>query len=103
VLLPLQEGVLAIPSSAIAYAPYGDSIYVVREETGADGKQAKVAQQQFVKLGAKRGDQVSVLSGLKEGDEVVSSGVFKLRPGAPIQVNNEVQPGNALNPKPADT
>jgi membrane fusion protein (multidrug efflux system) len=45
---------------------------------------------------------VAVLEGLKAGDEVVTSGVFKLRPGAPVQVNNMVQPGNDLNPKPSD-
>jgi membrane fusion protein (multidrug efflux system) len=103
VLLPPQEGVLAIPSSSIAYAPYGDSVYVVREGAGPDGMPGKIVQQQFVKLGPKRGDQVSVLSGIKEGDEIVSSGVFRLRPGAPVQVNNSVQPGNELNPNPPNT
>ena len=110
VLLPETEGVLAIPSSSIAYAPYGDSIYVLRDKTvdgkpvkEADGKAAKVAEQVFVRLGPKRGDQVAVLSGLKDGDEVVSSGVFKLRPGAPVRVDNSVQPGNDPRPKPANT
>ena len=111
VLLPEKKGVLAIPSSAIAYAPYGDSVYVVREKkddkgnvtNGPDGKPVKEVQQQFVKLGPQRGDQVSVLSGLNDGDEVVSSGLFKMRPGAPVMVDNRVQPGNELNPKPADT
>ena len=103
VLLPEKEGVLAIPSSAISYAPYGDSVYVVRDAQGADGKPGKIVEQQFVKLGPKRGDQVSVLSGVKDGEEVVSSAVFKLRPSAPVQVDNSVQPGNSLNPKPADT
>ena len=98
VLLPETAGVLAIPSSAVAYAPYGDSVYVVQ-----DGKAGKEVQQRFVKLGPKRGDQVSVLSGIKDGDEIVSSAVFKLRPSAPVQVNNSVQPGNSANPKPADT
>jgi membrane fusion protein, multidrug efflux system len=103
VLLPPTDGVIAIPSSAISYAPYGDSVFVVKDKKGPDGKPMKEAQQQFVKLGPARGDQVSILSGLKAGDEVVSSGVFKLRPGAPVQVNNSVQPGSELNPKPADT
>ena len=103
VLLPEKEGVLAIPSSSIAYAPYGDSVYVVKDSTSADGKSGKEVQQQFVKLGPKRGDQVSILSGLKEGDEIVSSGVFRLRPGAPVQVNNSVQPGNELNPTSEDS
>jgi membrane fusion protein (multidrug efflux system) len=103
VLLPETEGVLAIPSSAIAYAPYGDSIYVLRDKTGPDGKPVREAEQVFVRLGPKRGDQVAVLSGLKDGDEVVSSGVFKLRPGAPVRVDNSVQPGNNPRPKPANT
>jgi membrane fusion protein (multidrug efflux system) len=63
----------------------------------------KQVEQQFVKLGPKRGDQVTILSGVKEGEEVVSSGVFKLRPGAAVQINNSVQPGNELQPTPADT
>ncbi len=103
VLLPESEGVLAIPSSAIAYAPYGDSIYVVREKKGPDGQPVKEVEQVFVRLGPKRGDQVTVLSGLKDGDEVVSSGVFKLRPGAPVRVDNSVQPGNDPQPKPPNT
>ncbi len=103
VLLPDEEGVLAIPSSAISYAPYGDSVYVVREKAGPDGKTVTEVEQQFVQLGPKRGDQVAVLKGLKDGDEVVSAGVFRLRPGVPVQVDNRVQPGNDPNPKPANT
>ncbi len=101
VLLPEKGDVIAIPSSSISFAPYGDSVYVVKE--GADGKGGKEVQQQFVKLGPTRGDQVSILSGLKAGDEIVTSGVFKLQGGAPVKVDNSVQPGNELNPKPADT
>lgn len=111
VLLPEKSGVLAIPASSIAYAPYGDSVFVVRDKkddkgttvNGPDGKPAKEVQQVFVKLGAQRGDQVSVISGLKDGDEVVSSGVFKMQSGAAVMINNSVQPGNEPNPKPADT
>jgi membrane fusion protein (multidrug efflux system) len=102
VLLEEEQGVVAVPTSAISYAPYGDSAFVVVEKTGPDGKVRKEVSQQFVKLGVGRGDQVAVLEGLKAGDEVVTSGVFKLRPGAPVQVNNMVQPGNDLNPKPSD-
>ena len=100
-LLPEQDGVLAIPATSIAYAPYGDSIYIVRPSP--DGKGPAIAQQQFVKLGARRGDVVTVVSGVKEGEEVVTSGTFKLAPNAPIQVNNDVQPGNELNPVPPNT
>jgi membrane fusion protein (multidrug efflux system) len=111
VRLPEISGVLAVPNSAIAYAPYGDSVYVVRDAVddkgqpllGPDGKQQKDVQQQFVKLGTKRGDQVTITSGLKEGDEVVTSGTFKLRPGAPVKVDNAIQPSNDLQPKPANT
>lgn len=103
VLLPESSGVLAIPSSAIAYAPYGDSVFVVREKKGPDGKPSKIVEQQIVQLGPTRGDQVSVSSGLKDGDEVVSAGVFKLRPGAPVRVDNSVQPGNEAKPNPPNS
>lgn len=103
VLLPEKKGVLAIPASSINYAPYGDSVYVIKEGVSKTGKPERHAVQQFVKLGASRGDLIAVLRGLQEGDEVVSSGVFKLRPNAPVQVNNSVQPGKEENPAPPDT
>ncbi len=103
VLLPESTGVLAIPSSSISYAPYGDSVYVVREKNGPDGSAMKFAEQQTVQIGAKRGDQVSIVSGLKDGDEVVSSGVFKLRTGAPVKVDNSLQPGNEAHPNPPNS
>lgn len=103
VLLPEQEGVLAVPSSAVNYAPYGDSVYVVKEQAGPDGKPTKMVQQQIVRLGTTRGDLVTLVSGVKAGDEVVSSGTFKLRPGAPVQVNNVVQPGENPTPQPPNS
>jgi len=114
-LLPEQPGVLTLPASSINYAPYGDSIFIVKKGTSKDGKPQKQALQQFVKLGASRGDQITILSGLKEGDEVITSGVFKLRSNEPVEtkgaapmpqpvnINNEVQPGNEQKPNPADT
>jgi membrane fusion protein (multidrug efflux system) len=96
---PVQS-VIALPASAINYAPYGDSIFVVAELTGADGKPYRGVRQQLVKLGAARGDQVSILAGVAPGDEVVTSGVFKLRNGAAVQINNSVQPTNDPAPKP---
>jgi membrane fusion protein (multidrug efflux system) len=95
-----EQDVVSIPATSISYAPYGDSVFVVKDIKGTDGKPVKQALQQFVKTGPTRGDQVSILSGVKTGDEVVSSGVFKLRSGIPIQVNNSVQPGNEANPTP---
>ena len=93
VLLPETE-TLSIPASSVNYAPYGDSVFIVKQHQ---------VQEQFVKLGQSRGDQVSVVSGVKEGDEIVSSGVFKLRSGVPVRVNNSVQPGNDVNPTPPNS
>jgi membrane fusion protein (multidrug efflux system) len=95
--------VIALPASAINYAPYGDSVYVVSDMKDPKGNAYRGVRQQFVKVGASRGDQVAVVSGLKPGDEVVSSGVFKLRNGAAVVVNNQVQPGNNPAPKPEDS
>jgi membrane fusion protein, multidrug efflux system len=95
--------VIALPTTAINYAPYGDSVYVVTDLKDPSGKTYRGVKQQFVKLEGSRGDQVAVVSGVKPGDEVVSSGVFKLRNGAAVQVNNKVQPGNNPAPKPEDS
>jgi len=103
VILPPQEGVISIPATAINYAPYGDSVFVVRDGKDDDGKPTKIVEEHVVKLGPSRGDQVSIISGVKDGDEVVTSGVFKLRANAAVKINNSVQPGNEANPKPPDT
>ncbi|MFL6289431.1 MAG: efflux RND transporter periplasmic adaptor subunit [Thermoanaerobaculia bacterium] len=95
--------VIALPASAVSYAPYGDSVYVVENIKGPDGKSFRGVRQQFVKLGGARGDQIAVVSGVKPGEEVVSSGVFKLRNGAAVQVNNKVQPENSAEPRPEDS
>jgi membrane fusion protein (multidrug efflux system) len=100
VSLGTRDSVVALPASAVSYAPYGDSVFVVDELKGADGQGYRGVRQQFVKLGGTRGDQVAVVSGLEAGVEVVSSGAFKLRNGAAVVVNNEVQPGNDPAPKP---
>lgn len=95
--------VITIPASAISYAPFGDSVFIVEEVKGPDGKPYRGVRHQFVKLGGARGDQVAVLEGIKPGEEVVSSGVFKLRPGAAVTVNNTVQPANQAIPNPEDS
>ena len=97
-----SQTVIALPASAISYAPYGDSVFVVSEMNGEDGKPYRGVRQQFVKPGPARGDQLAVLAGIKPGDEVVTSGVFKLRNGAAVLVNNTVQPGNDPAPRPED-
>ena len=95
--------VFALPASAINYAPYGDSVFIVTDLQDPKGKTYRGVRQQFVKVQGSRGDQVGVISGLNPGDEIVSSGVFKLRNGAPVQVNNKVQPSNNPNPRPEDS
>ncbi len=95
---------IALPASAISYAPFGDSVFIVENvKDPKSGKTYRGVRQQFVKLGGSRGDQVAVLTGVKPGEEVVTSGVFKLRPGAAVTVNNAVQPGNLAAPKPEDS
>lgn len=94
---------VALPTSSISYAPYGDSVFIVEPMQGPDGQEYQGVRQQFVKLGGSRGDQVAVLSGVEPGDEVVTSGVFKLRNGASVLVNNEVQPGNDPSPRPENS
>ncbi len=102
VLLDATHSVVVLPASAISYAPYGDSVFVVTELQDQNGQSYRGVRQQFVKLGGGRGDQVAVLSGLQPGEEVVTSGAFKLRNGASVVVNNDVQPGNERAPTPED-
>ena len=103
--LPVGQAreVVPLPASAINYAPYGDSVFVVTDMKDAKGNSYRGVRQQVVKIEGSRGDQVAITSGLNPGDEVVSSGVFRLRNGAPIQINNSVKPGNSASPKPEDS
>jgi membrane fusion protein (multidrug efflux system) len=101
--LGANRSVISLPASAISYAPYGDSVFVITDLKDPSGKSYRGVRQQFVKVEGSRGDQVAVISGVKPGDEVVTSGVFKLRNGAAVQVNNKVQPGNNPAPKPEDS
>jgi membrane fusion protein (multidrug efflux system) len=102
VALGAPQTVIALPASAINYAPYGDSVFVVTDLKTPEGRAYKGVRQQVVKLGSARGDQVAVLSGVNAGEEVVTSGVFKLRNGVAVQVNNTVQPANSPAPAPED-
>ena len=92
--------VVSVPASAISYAPYGDSVFVVTELEDPKGSKYRGVKQQFVKLGASRGDQVAVTSGLDAGQEIVTSGAFKLRNGAAVRVNNDVPMSNDPAPRP---
>lgn len=103
VLLPGAKNVLTVPSSAISFTTYGDSVFVVKPAPPG-GLSPTAAQQTFVKLGPTRGDQVSIESGLNPGDEVVISAPFRLRSDAPVKVNNESpQPNNEAKPHPENT
>jgi len=93
---------LTLPQTAVSYNPYGDTVFVVEERKGQDDKVSLVAQQKFVTTGETRGDQVAILSGIKEGDTVVTAGQIKLRSGFPVIVNNSIQPTNEPAPQPKD-
>jgi membrane fusion protein (multidrug efflux system) len=95
--LPARQAVLVVPLTAVLYAPYGDSVFVI--EDAADGN-GKVLRHQFVRLGPKRGDFVAVESGIKEGETVVTTGVFKLRNGQSVVVDNTLAPEFQKAPKP---
>ena len=98
-----SDAVISLPASAIQHAPFGDSVFVVGDLKDQKGATYRGVRQQFVKVGGARGDQISIVTGLKAGDEVVTSGVFKLRNGAAVRVNNTVRPGNNPSPKPENS
>jgi membrane fusion protein (multidrug efflux system) len=91
-----KRKLVTAPATAIVHASYGDSVFVV--EDGPTGKAAKVARQQFVRLGASRGDFVAITDGVKAGQELVTEGAFKLRNGSGVVVNNEVKPATSIQP-----
>jgi membrane fusion protein (multidrug efflux system) len=104
--LPLGQprDVIPLPASAINYAPYGDSVFVVTDmKDGKTGKTYRGVRQQIVKIEGSKGDQVAITSGLNPGDEVVSAGAFRLRNAAPVEVNNTVKPSDSPNPHPEES
>src|SRR6266581_857432 len=104
VMLPETKKTIVIPGSAVSYAPYGDSVFVIeKQKDPKSGQESLVLRQQFVRIGEVRGDVVAVKQGLKPGQEVVGTGVFKLRNGMAVTINNDLAPKPELNPAPADT
>lgn len=103
VTLPQVNEVVVVPATSVAYASYGNSIYVIEENETPDGSTYLAARQQPVVLGAKRGDMVAVTDGLQGDETVATSGVFKLRNGLPVQINNEVMPSANEAPRPPNT
>lgn len=103
VQLPAETPVLELPSTAVVYSPYGNSVYVVVEKKNPDGTAQLIAEQRFITTGPKRGDQVAIVKGLNPGEHVVTAGQMKLRNGAPVTVNNSVVPANSPTPTPAQS
>jgi len=104
VMLPQKKKTLVVPGSAVSYAPYGNSVYVIeKKKDPKTGKESQVLRQAFVRIGESRGDFVSITDGVKAGDVIVSTGVFKLRNGTPVTVNNDLAPKPQLNPTPTDS
>ena len=104
VLLPEEEKVLVVPATSVLSAPFGDSVYVIESEPGKDGgKPGLVVRQKFIRTKGARGDFVSIASGLKAGDRIVSAGIFKLRNGMSVIENNDLSPKNDLAPRPSDS
>jgi membrane fusion protein (multidrug efflux system) len=101
--LPSADKVLTIPATAVLYAPFGDSVYIVERKKGETGEIQNIVRQQIVRLGVHKGDFVAVTSGLKAGDTIVTSGVFRLRPGSAVNVNNSNAPNAELAPTPSDS
>lgn len=103
VVLPKREDVLAIPATAVLYAPYSDSVFVIEENRDEAGEPAgNIVRQQFVSLGEKRGDFIAVTAGLAAGETIVSTGVFKLRNGQNVVVDNKLAPEFKLAPRPTE-
>ena len=104
VTLPEKHKTLVVPGSAISYAPFGDSVFVIdKQKDGKTGKESQVIRQQFVRVGEARGDFVAITQGLKAGEVVVGTGVFKLRNGMTVTINNDLAPKPQINPNPVDS
>ena len=104
VTLPEKHKTLVVPGSAISYAPFGDSVFVIeKKKDEKTGKESEVIRQQFVRIGEARGDFVAITQGLKAGEVVVGTGVFKLRNGMTVTVNNDLAPKPQMNPNPVDS
>ncbi len=101
--LPQGPPLVVVPATAISYAPYGNSVFIVENLKGPDGVEYLGVRQQIVRVGTARGDLVAIELGVQPGEQVVTGGVFKLRNGAHVEVNNTVQPTANPTPKPANT
>ena len=104
VLLPQKKSTLFIPATAVSYAPYGNSVFVIEKKSDEKTKEENlILRQQFIRTGETRGDFVAVTEGLKANEQIVSTGVFKLRNGMRVVVDNTLAPKSEIAPKPADS
>ena len=104
VVLPEKHKTLVIPGSAVSYAPYGDSVYVIeKKKDPKTGQESQVIRSQVVRVGEARGDFVAIADGLKAGDVIVSTGVFKLRNGMSVTISNDLAPKPELHPTAGDS
>jgi membrane fusion protein (multidrug efflux system) len=102
--LPQKHKTLVVPGSAISYAPFGDSVFVIeKKKDEKTGKELQTIRQQFVRVGEARGDFVAITDGLKPNETIVSTGVFKLRNGMAVTINNDLAPKPEVNPTPVDS
>ena len=130
VTLSNPQKVLAVPTTAVIFAPFGDTVFVIEKDNGqadkANNEKSKddksktekanqdkdaknqasqgglKARQQFVRLGKSRGDFIEIVDGIKPGDQVVSAGAFKLTNGQSIVIGQTAQPDYKTEPKPID-
>jgi membrane fusion protein (multidrug efflux system) len=98
----IPERRITLPQTAITFNPYGNVVYLLEKETDANGVAKVTAKQAVVTTGETRGDQITIVSGLKEGDEVVSAGQMKLQNGSTVLVDNSILPSNDPNPRPVE-
>jgi membrane fusion protein (multidrug efflux system) len=104
VMLPEKHKALVVPGSAISYAPFGDSVFVIeKKKDPKTGKEGQAIRQQFVRVGEARGDFVSIADGLKPNETIVGTGVFKLRNGMAVTIDNTLAPKPQVNPTPVDS
>lgn len=103
VVLPSRQSVIMVPATAVQSAPYGDTVFLISTMKDHEGKEYLGVHEQTVTLGMTRGDQIEILQGLHQGDEIATSGIFKLHEGGAVKVENSVLPGNNPAPKPTDS
>lgn len=90
---------LMIPATSVHYSPRGNTVFIV-EESADDATEELVVREQRVELGDRMGDFVVVTDGVTAGEQVVSTGVFKLRSGMSVVIDNRLAPEFSLAPNP---